>query len=187
MTKTLSAGSAVVLMALALAACSSVETKTSLVTPAATEAVVTAGPGDVVMRFQSRRSLPNVFGKADLYGRTTNAGSITVRYVGSRGAQAVFERTDVEVVSNATTMSESPLILPTTASTNFNGSIGATPVSGTATSTSYRFIPARGSSQYATTSQPIQFVLGEGQSVPVSGRTLRVVEVGPASVRYRIE
>ena len=186
MAKRLSACSAILISALALAACAPVETKTSLVTPT-NNTVMSAGPGDTVMSFQSRRALPNAFGKADLFGRTTNAGGTTVRYIGSRGGQAVFERTDVQVESNATTMSETPLIIPHTTNANVTGMVGTTPVYGNANSTSYQYIPARGSSEYATASRPIQFALGKGQSVKVSGRTLRVVRVGPASVDYRIE
>lgn len=186
MAKTLSLRTAFLISVLALAACSPVETKTSLVTPA-TGSVMSAGPGDVVMSFQSRRALPNAFGKADLFGRTTNAGGTTVRYIGSRGGQAVFERTDVQVESNATTMSETPLIIPHTTNTNVSGMVGTTPIYGSANSTSYQYIPARGSSEYAMASRPIQFALGKGQSVRVSGKTLRVVRVGPASVDYRIE
>lgn len=186
MTKRLLTGTALLLSALTLAACNTVETKTSLVTPANGQ-VRTAGPGDTVMSFQSRRALPNAFGKADLFGRTTNAGGTTVRYIGTRGGQAVFERTDVEVTSNATTMSETPLILPNTTRTNIDGTVGRYSVSGTATSTSYQFIPARGSSQYATAMRPVQFSLGKGQSVKIAGSTLRVVRVGAASVDYRIE
>lgn len=186
MTNKLHIRAAFALSALGPTACNSVDTKTSLVTPV-TNNLMTAGPGDVVMSFQSRRSLPNAFGRADLFGRTTNAGNTTVRYVGSRGGEAVFERSDVQVTSNATTMSETPLILPTTTTTNINGSVGTVPVSGSATSTSYQFIPARGSSQYATAQRPIQFSLGSGQSVAVEGRTLRVVRVSAGSVEYRIE
>src|SRR5690606_25143590 len=122
----------------ALAACAPVETKTSLVTPA-TASVMSVGPGDVVLSFQSRKALPNAFGKADLFGRTTNAGGTTVRFVGSQGGQAVFERTDVQVESNATTMSETPRIIPTTTNTQVTGVVGRTPVSGQATSTSYKY------------------------------------------------
>ncbi|MER9680365.1 hypothetical protein NKJ23_13680 [Mesorhizobium sp. M0184] len=179
------ASSALFLSALALAACTPVETKTSLLTPA--NQVRSAGPGDIVMNFQSRRSLPNIVGKADLFGRTTDAGQMTVRYLGTRGTQAVFERSDVTVESNATTMSETPLIFPNTTNTNVNGSIGGTPVSATATSTSFQYIPPRGSSQYATAARPIQIALSEGQSVKVEGRTLRVIRVSPTSVDYRIE
>ncbi|MEQ1940793.1 hypothetical protein ABMA32_00075 [Mesorhizobium sp. VNQ89] len=170
----------------AIAACAPVETKTSLVTPSG-GATMTAGPGDVVMNFQSREALPNAFGKADLFGRTTNAGGTTVRYVGSQGGQAVFERTDVQVVSNATTMSETPLIVPTTTNTQVTGVVGHTQVSGQATSTSYRYVPPRGSSQYATTQRPITFTLGAGQKTSVAGKTLRVIRVQPSSVEYRIE
>jgi hypothetical protein len=174
------------LCALALAACTPVETKTSLLTPA-NGAVLSAGPGDTVMNFQSRRSLPNVVGKADLFGRTTDAGHTTVRYLGTRGSQAIFERSDIAVESNATTMSETPLILPNTTNTNISGTVGGVPVSGTARSTSYKYIPPRGSSQYATATQPIQIALGQGQSVKVEGRTLRVIRVSPTSIDYRIE
>lgn len=186
MIKKLLTGTAIALFALTLAACETVETKTTLTTPASGQ-VRTAGPGDTVMSFESRRALPNAFGKADLFGRTTNAGGTTVRYVGSRGGQAVFERNDVQVTSNATTMSETPLILPTTSRTNVYGSVGHMPVSGTATSASYQYIPARGSSQYATAQRPIQFGLGSGQSVTIEGRTLRIIRVGAASVEYRLE
>lgn len=172
--------------ALALTACSPVETKTALVTPASGQ-IRSAGPGDVVMNFQSRRPLPNIVGKADLFGRTTDAGRTTVRYLGTRGNQAIFERSDILVESNATTMSETPLILPSTTNTNISGTVGGMPVSGTASSTSYKYIPPRGSSQYATATQPIQLALGAGQSVRIEGRLLRVVRVSGNSVDYRVE
>ncbi|MBZ9675254.1 hypothetical protein [Mesorhizobium sp. ES1-1] len=178
--------SALLLAALAQAACSPVDTKTSLLTPA-TGNVRSAGPGDTVMKFQSRRALPNAFGKADLFGRTTNAGQTTVRYLGTRGGQAIFERSDVTVESDATTMSETPLILPSTTNTNISGTVGGMPVSGTASSTSYKYIPPRGSSQYATATQPIQIALGKGQSFKIEGRSLKVLSVSPTGVNYRID
>ena len=173
-------------LSLALVACAPVETKTTLTTPNAGK-VRTAGPGDTVMSFQSKRALPNAFGRADLFGRTTNAGRTTVRYIGSRGSKAIFERSDIIVDSNATTMSETPLIIPHTTNTNIEGSIGNVPVSGTAASTSYQVIGPRGSSQYASAQRPIQLTIGTGQSVTVEGKTLRVLRVAPSSVSYVIE
>ncbi len=169
-----------------LAACAPVETKTTLTTPV-TSQVRTAGPGDVVMSFQSRRSLPNIVGKADLFGRTTNAGGTTVRFVGIRGQQAVFERSDVDVESNATTMTESPMVIPQTTTTNISGTYGNVPVSGTATSRSYQFIPPRGSSQYAVAQRPIYVTLGRERSVTFQGRTLKVVGLTGSSVSYVVE
>ncbi|MGX1259351.1 hypothetical protein [Sinorhizobium fredii] len=169
-----------------LAACAPVETKTKLMTPAGSQ-IRSAGPGDVVMSFQSRKALPNIVGGADIWGRTTNAGGTTVRFVGARGSEAEFERMDVVVESNATTMTESPMIIPQTTTTTVDGTVGMTPVSGTARSTSYQFIPPRGSSQYATAQRPIAITLGSGQSVTIQGRTLRVVSVSPNALRYVVD
>jgi hypothetical protein len=119
--------------------CAPVETKTSLITPAGSH-IRSAGPGDVVMSFQSRKALPNVVGGADIFGRTTNAGGTTVRFVGTQGSRAVFERMDVTVESNATTMSESPMIIPQSTTTTVQGTVGRTDVYGTARSTSYQYI-----------------------------------------------
>ncbi|WP_157014361.1 hypothetical protein [Mesorhizobium xinjiangense] len=169
-----------------IVACAQVETKTALVTPT-TGQVLSAGPGDTVLSFQSRRSLPNIVGRADLFGRTTNAGGTKVRYLGTQGQQAVFVRTDVHVESNATTMSETPLILPNYSSTSISGTVGTTPISGTATSTSYQYIPARGSTEYVTAERPIRINLSSGQTLKVEGKTLRVIRVNSHSVDYRIE
>ncbi|MDX0769583.1 hypothetical protein GOD80_15350 [Sinorhizobium medicae] len=166
--------------------CAPVETKTKLMTSAGSQ-IRSAGPGDVVMSFQSRKALPNIVGGADIWGRTTNAGGTTVRFVGARGSEAVFERTDVVVESNATTITESPMIIPQTTTTTINGTVGMTDVSGTAHSTSYQLIPPRGSSQYATAQRPIAITLGSGQSVTIQGRTLRVVSIAPNSLKYVIE
>jgi hypothetical protein len=170
----------------AVAGCSTIETKTAMTTPASGQPKQ-AGPGDVVMSFQSRRALPNIVGQADIWGRTTNAGGTTVRFIGTHGQQAVFERTDVSVESNATTMTESPMIIPQSTTTNVHGSVGMTPVTGTATSTSYRYIPPRGSSQVSTMQRPVQITLGSGQSVPIQGRTLKVLSVSANSVTYIIQ
>lgn len=169
-----------------IAACAPVETKTKLMTPAGSQ-TRSAGPGDIVMSFQSRKALPNIVGGADIWGRTTNAGGTTVRFIGTKGSRAVFERTDVTVESNATTMSESPMIIPQSTTTTVQGTVGMTDVHGTARSTSYRYVPPRGSSQYAMAQRPITITLGSGQSVTIQGRTLRILTVSPTSVRYIVE
>jgi hypothetical protein len=103
-----------------LSSCAAVETKTTMTTRA-TSQPRQAGPGDVVMSFESRKALPNIVGQADIWGRTTSAGGTTVRFIGTRGQQAVFERSDVVVEGNATTMTESPMIIPQTTTTNVQG------------------------------------------------------------------
>lgn len=176
----------VLISAASLAACSTTQTTSKLTTQADGQQRA-AGPGDTVMALQSTRPLPNIVGGADIFGRTVNAGGTTVRYLGSQGGRATFERIDVAVQSNATTMSETPLVLPTTSRTTVQGNIGMTPVSGTATSTSTQVIPARGSSQYAAMAQPIRFSLGQGQSTVIAGSTLTVIQVQANLVVYTVE
>ena len=131
--------------------------------------------------------MPNIAGRADLFGRTTDAGRTTVRYIGTYGQQAVFERKDIMVSSDATTMSESPVIIPQTANPSVYGNLGGTPVYANARTTGYQVIGPRGSTSYATAEEPIRVALGKGQSVTIQGRTLRVVAVTPTAVDYIIE
>jgi hypothetical protein len=174
------------LAAIIISGCTPVATKTEFVTSSKNRQR-SARPGDLVMEFKSTKPLPNAFGKADLFGRTTDAGRTTVRYLGSRDSSAVFERQDISVETNATTMNQTPLILPTVSSTTLDGTIGNRAVSGTATSTSYSVVGPRPTSQYITSARPIQITVSSGQSVKVAGKTLAVLRVSPGSVEYRVD
>ena len=110
-----------------LPCCSSIERKTELAFSAPPGQTLTAGPGDTVLDFKATKSLPNAFGKADLFGRTTDAGRIVVRYVGTENGNAIFVRSDLIVESNKTTMTETPLITSNTSNTYINGSSGGRP------------------------------------------------------------
>jgi hypothetical protein len=146
-----------------------------------------AGPGDTVISFELRRPLPNIFGKPDIFGRTIAAGRITVRYLGAERSRAVFERSDITISDDATTLSRTPLFIPQTTTTHVYGSVGGESMSGTATSNSLQVIGPQPSTQYATAERPIRIVLGSGESVVVQGTVLRVIRVSPGSVDYVIE
>jgi hypothetical protein len=62
-----------------------------------------------------------------------------------------------------------------------------TDVAGTATSTSYRYIPPRGSTHYSTSQRPVQITLVSGESVPIQGKRLKVLSVSTNSVTYVIQ
>jgi hypothetical protein len=171
-------------MAMALAASASIEVNAQPANPAN---IVRAGPGDVVMSFELRRPLPNIFGKPDIFGRTTDAGRITVRYLGTEGSRAVFERADVVISNDATTMSQTPLFIPQTTTTHVYGSVGGVPMNGTATTNSLQVIGPRPSTQYGTAESPVRILLGRGESVAIQGKTLRVIHVAPAAVDYIAE
>src|SRR5882762_849998 len=66
-----------------------------------------ASTGDIVLRVRRSDDLPNVFGRADLFGRTRDRGFTEVRYMGlNASGMPVFRRRDVDIVTNETTMSQ---------------------------------------------------------------------------------
>lgn len=167
-------------------ACSPLATKTSSITPTG-DKVRSAGPGDIVMSFQSRKALPNIVGGSDIWGRTTNAGSTTVRFVGTYGARAIFERMDIIIENNATTISESPMIFPQRTITTVGSAVGQSDIYGAASSTTYKYIPPRGSSQHAIAQRPISIVLGNGESVAIQGHKLNIINVSANVVNYTVD
>jgi hypothetical protein len=54
-----------------------------------------AGVGDVVLRVEGRESMPNVFGRADIFGRTRTTGFTTTQYGGMQGKNVVLLRSGV--------------------------------------------------------------------------------------------
>jgi len=69
-----------------------------------------ASVGDVIIRADATESLPNAFGKADILGRTRETGFSELRYMGlNQAKQPIFRRRDVDVVSNASTMTRTPV------------------------------------------------------------------------------
>ena len=62
--------------------------------------------GGQVFKIQRTSNLPNVFGKADIFGGKVNRGFTEVRYQGfSSDGQLVFRITEIETESTETTMS----------------------------------------------------------------------------------
>jgi hypothetical protein len=78
---------------------------------------LSASVGDTVLRVAREKNLPNIVGKADIFGRTTPTGVETVQYLGVRDGRAFFKRRTVDVETGATTMNSTPLIIPNTVTT----------------------------------------------------------------------
>jgi len=146
-----------------------------------------AGPGDTVVDINLSRPLPNAFGGADIFGRRTNAGRVIVRYVGMQNGNAAFHRAEITRETNATTMTETPLFLPSSSRTNMSGSVGNIPVSATATTTGYMVVPPRGSQSQAY--QGPAFILNApiGGSLRVEGRTLTILRAEGQNIEYSIQ
>jgi hypothetical protein len=170
-----------------LAACSAIERKTELALSASPGQTMAAGPGDTVLDFKVTKSLPNAFGKADIFGRTADAGRIVVRYIKTENGQAIFERRDLIIESNKTTMTETPLVIPNTSTTVMNGYNGSRPVSGTATTTSYDVVGPRPTNSFAMNTAPIVIAVTPGETLAAEGHVLRLISAGNNSISYSIQ
>ena len=93
-------------LVVSLVGCSPIEQST--ITLQANDTALTAATGQPVLQVIQLQSLPNLFGKADLYGRRTPTGAVTVHYAGLRDGQAVFTLRTIAIVTGATTMNSTP-------------------------------------------------------------------------------
>lgn len=92
-----------------------------------------AGVGDTIVRIKSEKSLPNAFGKADLYGRTTPTGITAITYQGINNGDAVFARQSIDIETRATTMNSTPIVIPNYTTTTHTGMVGGYAYSGQST------------------------------------------------------
>ncbi len=176
------------LLLLLLCGCASIETKTSLAQRVGEE--LSAGVGDAVIRLNSEKNLPNVFGKSDLFGRTTPTGITTVVYSGIFGGKARFIRQDVDIETGATTMNSTPMVIPTTSVTTYSGSYAGRPYSGSAvTSGAPVVIPANTPKATSIERPPVQIEVDVSklpQVILVQGYQVKVLSADPGVVRYLI-
>ena len=89
-------------LAAALPGCADVQERSHIV-GGRTGTPLTASVGDTVMRVSREKNLPNIAGKADIFGRKTPTGVETVQYVGAKDGRAFFKRRSVNVETGATT------------------------------------------------------------------------------------
>jgi hypothetical protein len=132
MKKTLQLSSFYLMLVLTLAGCAAggpIQYSASTSQPL--DRVRTVGVGDVVLKVEVKKNLPNAFGQADVFGRTTPAGLITVVYEGLDNGNITLVRTDIDINSGATTMNSTPLYVPNTSTTRHTGTLGGTSYYGT--------------------------------------------------------
>ena len=170
-----------------LSACGTIEYQSSLAKPAATGRPYVAGVGDTVLDMKLTQSLPNAFGKADIFGRTRDAGRVTVRFMGFDDNQVIFMRHDVAIQSNETTLTQGPLIMPTYQTATVSGNIGWTPVWATRNSWGVTYVPPVPSYSYPIQSGQVQIAAPIGGAVPVEGRRIKVLRIVDNGIEYSVE
>lgn len=82
---------------------------------------IVATRGDAVIKVVNSESMPNLFGAADIFGRTRASGTTSLIFVGGSRSVAKFIRRDVDIHSEKTTMNSSPVIIQNNSSTTFSG------------------------------------------------------------------
>ena len=167
-----------------LSACGAIEYQSSLAKPAVMGRPYVAGMGDTVLDIKLTQSLPNDFGRADLFGRTRDAGRVTVRFVGLDGDQAMFVRQDVTIQSNETTRTQGPLAVPTYQASTVNGNVGGLPVSGTRNSFGLVFVAPTPAYSYPIQSGQIQMTAPIGGALLVEGRRVRILRTVDGGIEY---
>lgn len=92
-----------VLLAGLLAACATIENYRALNQPAGQ--VLTASVGGTIFRLNRSSDLPNVFGKADLYGGKVDRGYAELKFLGlTEKGELILSVTDIHKSSTETTM-----------------------------------------------------------------------------------
>jgi curli biogenesis system outer membrane secretion channel CsgG len=167
-----------------LSGCGTIEHTSYIEQP--TGQVRLAGIGDVVLRVNKQRNLENIAGKADMWGRKTNEGFSELRFAGiETTGEVVLYRKDVQIISNETTMSRTPL--------SFNSAQATTRVTGgvgnARANTSVTGVTVSGASDFHVVippdTTPIRLAVGETK-LPMEGYIVEVVKAGANSLEYKI-
>lgn len=163
-----------------LTACAPVQLHEHTAQPMQT--LMTAGIGDQVLRINRSEDLPNAFGRADLFGRKRDAGFTEVRFVGIENGKPVFERRDVEIRSNETTMSRSGALIGTTSASAYSNG-NTTTVQGMTT-----VFGAADDEIMAFPAETLQFQVDwpSERAFVAGGRTVDIVEVSGGYLKYRL-
>ena len=177
---------------LALGGCGSIERTAS--SQQSLGKALLAGPGDVVLRIDRERSLTNVVGKADIWGRKTNEGFSEVRLAGVESdGQVVLYRKDVQVMSNETTLTRTPMSITSgSSSTSVSGNASTygstTQLLGIARSTGSATTLSSGSAYHiAIPSDTVAIRLAPNERrIPIAGYVIEILSVTPNSIEYRL-
>jgi hypothetical protein len=153
-----------------------------------------AGPGDLVLRVERERNLENAFGKADIFGRKTKEGFTELRFAGVESSgEIVLSRKDVQVVTNETTMSRTPISTTTgRATTNVSGTAtpqgNSTRVQGTATTnlSSTTIAPIQDFHVVVPSDAVAIRLASNERRVPLAGFVIEIISASANSLEYRV-
>jgi hypothetical protein len=174
------------LFALALAACSPIQSKPYLSQPVGQS--LRTGIGGVIAHVDRRRNLENAFGRSDVFGRKTYEGFSELRFMGVVDGKVAIRRVDVAVYNDETTMSRSGIYIPNNSTATTSGMVGTIPFSATTNvSGPGTYIPPRPANVSVSAPGLTDFLAPIGQSMPFEGITVTITAADEVSVSYSLQ
>jgi hypothetical protein len=177
----------IALSMLALGSCAPVEHRQEL---AESRGKVTTVPvGGAIATINKEKDLPNIFGRADIYGRKVDTGFIKIIYKGrERDGAILVEQLDVDVQSNASVLTRMPATYSASSqgsmAGNFSGSYGT--VTGQASSGAFGMAPHQ-EQNIVLPPTATNFAVPPGKTLTLpTGQTIEFLNAEPHQLTYRI-
>ncbi len=158
---------ALAILSLALSGCASVKEYANLKNPV--NKMLHASQGQVVFRMEKAKDLPNIWGRADLFGEKVATGYDELRYMGMLDDKTViFSLHEVTVHSNETTMSRRGIMGP-----------GLAPVGAGLTQLG-------GTSRISEQSHEIRHSVADSKVLEHAGTKVTIIQVTPSQLTYSL-
>lgn len=147
-----------------------------------------ASLGTELYRISKTRDLPNVFGKADIYGGKVNEGYSELRFMGvAESGSIIFQLTDIDIESNETVftrygVSTSIVSSNTTAISSVYGNAAYVSAKTNETISNYER-PEAAITQLPTNT--VQFIFDPNErKLEINGVVVEIIEVKDYSIKY---
>jgi hypothetical protein len=150
-----------------------------------------AGVGDSILEVTTEKSLPNAFGKADIFGRTTPTKKTIVTFEGVKEGKAYFYRRSIDIETGATTMNSSPIVTSNTSTTTHTGMVGGIPYAGHSTTQGPTTITPPNTPEPRYFARNGYVIEIDSNSLPktfvTEGTSIKVISADKVSVKYILE
>jgi hypothetical protein len=174
-----------------LIGCAQVEHRQQLVEPVGRATTVPVG--GAIATISKEKDLPNIFGRADIYGRKVDTGFTKLVYRGrGKDGSILVEQVDVDVQSNASVLTRMPATYSASSTASVDGSFQADRYGGSGTLTGRQSSRAFGMAPHAEQNivlppNATAFAVPRGKTLTLrTGQTIEFLEAESHQLTYRI-